>query len=76
MSKGKNQHVVPHPQGGWQVKGEKNSRATVRTRTQSEAIKVARGISQKQKSELVIHKLNGQIRDKDSHGHDPYPPKG
>ena len=27
----KNQHVVPHPDGGWQVKGEGNSRATVRT---------------------------------------------
>ena len=76
MSKGKNQHVVPHPQGGWQVKGEKNSRATVRTRTQSEAIKVARDISQKQKSELVMHRPDGKIRDKDSHGHDPYPPKG
>jgi len=30
----KNQHVVPHPDGGWQVKGEGNSRATVRTETQ------------------------------------------
>lgn len=76
MFKGINQHVIPHPQGEWRVKGEKNSRATVRTRTQSEAIKVARGISQKQKSELVIHRPNDQIRDKDSHGHDPYPPKG
>lgn len=76
MSKGKNQHVVPHPQGGWQVKGEKNSRATVRTRTQSAAIKVARNISQNQNSELVIHRPNGKIRDKDSHGHDTYPPKG
>ena len=34
----KNQHVVPHPDGGWQVKGEGNSRATVRTETQREAI--------------------------------------
>ena len=28
---GKNQHVTPHPAGGWQVKGEGNSKATVRT---------------------------------------------
>ncbi len=26
---GKNQHVTPHPAGGWQVKGEGNSKATV-----------------------------------------------
>ncbi|HAZ0557035.1 TPA: DUF2188 domain-containing protein [Enterobacter hormaechei] len=25
---------------------------------------------------LVIHRPNGQIRDSDSHGKDPYPPKG
>ena len=30
---GKNQHVTPHPQGGWQVKGAGNQRATVRTET-------------------------------------------
>ena len=39
---GKNQHVTPHPDGGWQVKGAGNSRATVRTETQKEAIDIAR----------------------------------
>ena len=73
---GKNQHVTPHPDGGWQVKGAGNSRATVRTATQKEAIEIARPISQRQGSELVIHRLNGQIRDKDSHGKDPFPPEG
>ena len=73
---GKNQHVTPHPDGGWQVKGEGNSRATARTNTQKEAIDIARGIAQNQGSELVIHGPNGQIRDKDSHGKDPFPPKG
>ena len=73
---GKNQHVVPHPDGGWQVKGEGNSRATVKTDTQREAIDIARQISRNQGSELVIHRPNGQIRDKDSHDRDPYPPQG
>ena len=27
---GKNQHVTPHPDGGWQVKGAGNSKATIR----------------------------------------------
>lgn len=73
---GKNQHVTPHPAGGWQVKGEGNSKATVRTSTQKEAIDRARAISRNQGSELVIHRLNGIIRDKDSHGRDPFPPRG
>ena len=33
---GKNQHVTPHKDGGWQVKGENNTRATIRTDTQAE----------------------------------------
>lgn len=73
---GKNQHVTPHPDGGWQVKGEGNERATVRTETQKAAIDIAREIARNQNSELVIHRSNGQIRAKDSHGNDPYPPKG
>ena len=73
---GKDQHVTPHPDGGWQVKGEGNTRATVCTTTQKEAIDIGRGIARNQGSELVIHRPNGQIRDKDSHGNDPFPPKG
>lgn len=73
---GKNQHVTPHPDGGWQVKGAGSSRATVRTSTQREAINIGRAISRNQGTELVIHRPNGQIRDKDSHGKDPFPPKG
>ena len=73
---GKNQHVTPHPDGGWQVKGANNTKATVRTATQGEAIDFARNIARNQKSELVIHRPNAQIRDKDSYGNDPFPPKG
>lgn len=73
---GKNQHVTPHPSGGWQVKGAGNIKATVRTSTQAEAISIARPISRNQGSELVIHRPNGQIRAKDSHGRDSYPPRG
>ena len=73
---GKEQHVTTHPDGGWQVKGAGNSRATVRTNTQSEAIKIARDIAINQKSEVVNHRTNGQIRDKNSYGNDPFPPRG
>jgi len=72
---GKNQHVLPH-EGGWQVKGEGNSRATVVTDTKQQSVDIAREISRNQQSELIIHNRNGQIGQKDSHGHDPFPPKG
>ena len=72
----KNQHVVPNPDGGWMVKGEGNSKATAITATQAEAIDIARKIAKNQGSELVIHGRDGKIREKDSHGHDPCPPKG
>ena len=39
---GKNQHVTPHKDGGWQVIGDNNLRATVRTDTQAKAIERAR----------------------------------
>lgn len=74
MSKGKNQHVVPHPQG-WAVKSEGATKATKVVPTQKEAIDAARPIAQNQQSEVVIHRPNGQIRDKDSYGSDPNPPK-
>lgn len=73
---GKSQHVTPHPKGGWQVKGAGNSKATARTTTQAGAIYIAKNIAVKNKSELVIHGTNGKIREKNSYGNDPYPPKG
>lgn len=72
---GKNQHVVPH-KGGWAVKGAGNGRATSVHETQVKAIGAARGIAQNQHSELLIHGRNGQIRERDSFGNDPFPPKG
>ncbi len=73
---GKNVHVTPHPSGGWQVKGAGNGKATKVTSKQSAAIERAKPMAQNNKSELVIHRPNGQIRDKDSYGNDPNPPKG
>lgn len=72
---GKNQHVVPHD-GEWAVKGEGNSRATSVHSTQQEAIEHGREIAKNQQSELLIHGRDGQIRERNSYGDDPFPPKG
>jgi len=58
------------------VRGANNERVTRVTNTQREAIEIAREIAINQQSEVVIHRPNGQIRDKDSYGNDNYPPKG
>ncbi|MCB9717007.1 MAG: DUF2188 domain-containing protein [Myxococcales bacterium] len=71
----KSHHVVPHPKG-WAVKTPGASRASSVHRTQGEAISQAREVSRNQGTELFIHGRNGQIRERDSHGRDPYPPKG
>lgn len=51
-------------------------RASKHCETKQEAIKEARKISRNQKTELIIHNLDGKINQKDSHGNDTLPPKG
>jgi len=74
MAKGKNQHVVKHPDS-WAVKGEGNSKATKVTRTQAQAIGVAENIAKNKNSDTKIHGENGKIRAGNSYGNDPCPPK-
>ena len=72
----KQHHVVPNPNGGWDVKAANAQRASAHSTTKKEAISIARTISQNQGSELFIHNANGQIASRDSHGKDPFPPRG
>lgn len=72
---GKNQHVV-QTDDGWGVRGEGNEKLTSRHETQQQAIDAAREIAINQQSELLIHGRDGKIREKNSYGNDPYPPKG
>ena len=74
MAKGKNQHVVKHPEG-WAVKGAGNSKATKVTKTQADAIEIAQNIATNQQSDTKIHGRDGKIRAGNSYGNDPCPPK-
>ena len=75
MSKKRDVHVVPHKDGGWATRKEGTSKAGSRHSTQREAIKRARTQAQRERTEVVIHRPNGRIRDSDSYGNDPFPPK-
>ena len=74
MSRGKNQHVVRHPDG-WAVKGAGNDKATKVHDTQADAIKHAEQIARKQGSDTKISGRDGRIRAGNSYGNDPCPPK-
>ena len=71
----RNQHVVPHG-GGWAVRGAGSQRATSVHRTQREAIDAGREVARNQRTELFVHGRDGRIRERDSHGNDPFPPRG
>ncbi len=72
----KQHHVVPSPDGGWDVKESKREQSIRHFDTKDDAVQFAREESRKDKTELVIHDSEGRIIQSDSHGNDPYPPKG
>ena len=70
----KNVHVVPNG-NRWAVKPEGEVKPLSTHRTQELATNAGKKVAQQNQSELVIHRPNGQIRDKDSFGNDPCPAK-
>ena len=69
-------HVVPSPKGGWDIKKGGAERRSGHEETKQAAIDKARELSRNQKGELVIHNKDGKIAIKNSHGNDPFPPRG
>ena len=70
----KDVHVVPH-KDGWATKKEGAQRAGVVVPTQRAAIEKAVDQAKRERTEVVIHGKDGKIRDSDSYGKDPSPPK-
>ena len=69
-------HVVHNSNGGWDVKRGGGKRSSGHYETKQQAVNAGRQVSRNQKTELVIHGMNGRIQSSDSHGNDPCPPKG
>ena len=67
-------HVVPRDEK-WAVVREGGRRASSLHPTQEKAIQAGRRLAQSEKTELVIHRPDGRIRDSDSFGNDPHPPR-
>jgi hypothetical protein len=70
-------HVVPNPDGGWDVRKPGAERASAHYDTQREAVARAREITANTGGETVTHGRDGQIRAKDTSakGNDPNPPR-
>ncbi|NQT34831.1 DUF2188 domain-containing protein [bacterium] len=75
-SKSRTHHVVKKSSGGWDVKRGGALRSSGHFKTKRDAEKAGRKISRNQGTEFVIHGTNGRIQRKDSHGSDPFPPRG
>jgi len=71
-------HVVPNPEGGWDVVKPGAERASSHHDRQGDAERRAKEIlGNAGGGEAVIHNRQGRIRDKDtvSPGSDPFPPR-
>ena len=72
-----NIHVVKK-QNHWETKKEGGKNSLTKHRTQENAIaKGKKIVKNSEGGELVIHRVDGKIRDKNTYiKKDPYPPKG
>lgn len=75
MASKKTNHVVPSKGSGWAVKKSGASKVSRKFETKEKAVKYAKEISKKEKTELYIHKKDGMIQNKNSYGNDPMPPR-
>lgn len=71
-----NIHVVPVDSAGWAIEVEGQGRSEKRYDNQDEAIRDATEAAKQTKVELIIHGRDGQIRARNSYGHDPRNIKG
>ena len=74
MSK-RNVHTVPHDDG-WANRREGSDRASGVYPTKEAAEQVGRDTARRERVEHLIHRRDGTIGERNSYGHDPYPPRG
>lgn len=76
MTQKRDVHVTPRSDGRWNVSREGSERASSVHDTQAAAASRGRQSARADEVEFFLHARNGRIRERDSYGTDPYPPKG
>lgn len=69
-------HITPRGSRGWAVIRQGNDRASSVFPTQAQAAQAGRLVARREHVEFLLHGRDGQIRERDSYGNDPYPPAG
>jgi hypothetical protein len=67
---------VVNRRGRYSIKEEGSGTYLIPPLSQRIAIVIARMIARAHRSELIVQGARGRIRARDSHGSDPYPPRG
>jgi len=70
----RNIHTVRH-QDGWAIRRESSEWVLSVFSTQQEAIRRGREIAQREGIEHLIHGRDGRIRERNTYGSDPFPPR-
>lgn len=68
-------HTVPHG-SGWANRRQGSDRVSSLHPTQAEAARAGRDMARRDETEHFIHGMGGRIRERNSYGNDPYPPRG
>ena len=71
----KNYHTTPH-ENGWAVQREGTARSTSVHPTQEKAWDETRERAKEAGGEAFLHNRHGQIRERNTYGKDPFPPRG
>ena len=70
-------HITKREDGQWQGKKEGAVRASSVESTQEKAIRVTTEIAKNNgEAQVIIHRVNGKIREEHTYGSDPFPPEG
>lgn len=72
----KNYWTQQRPDGKWEAKREGLDRASKVTDTQAEAWAYSRQKASEAKGEAFLKGQDGKIRERNTYGKDPHPPKG
>ena len=76
MAKERNYWTQKRADGNWETKREGASRASSVSSTQAEAWESSKEIARKSGGEAFLKRAKGLIRERNTYGPDPFPPKG
>lgn len=76
MANNKNVWVHQRDDGTWQTKREGGERASGVHDTQAEAWDQAKELARETGGEAFLTNREGKIRERNTYGNDPFPPKG